>query len=45
MLENDLTSGVALNFNPAALINTALTMAGPSDLTSERLPVFGQPRK
>ena len=45
MLDNDLTSGVALNLNPAMLISTALTMAGPAGLSSEQLAVFGQPRK
>lgn len=45
MLENDVTSGVALNFNPTQLIRTAMTMAGPTGLTAHRLMVFGQPRK
>lgn len=45
MLENDVTSGVALNFNPTQLIRTAMTMAGPTGFTPGRLMVFGQPRK
>lgn len=45
LLENDVTSGVALNFNPATLIRTALTMAGPAGLSAQRLAVFGQPTK
>lgn len=45
MLDNDRTSGVALNFNPAVLIRTALTMAGPEGLSAQRLAVFGQPCK
>ena len=45
MLDNDRTSGVALDFNPAVLIRTALTMAGPAGLSPQRLAVFGQPRQ
>ncbi len=44
-LENDVTSGVALNYNPVVLIRSALTMAGPSGLSAQRLAVFGQPKK
>lgn len=36
-LMNDLTSGVSLNLQPAALLQTALTMAGPEGLTPKRL--------
>jgi AraC-like DNA-binding protein len=43
-LENNITCGVALNMNPAILIETALTMAGPEGLPSQRLSVFQQPR-
>jgi len=44
-LENDVTSGAALNFNPVDLIRAALTMAGPTELSAQRLAVFGQPKK
>jgi AraC-like DNA-binding protein len=44
-LENDVTSGVALNYNPVVLIRAALTMAGPSGLSAQRLAVFGQPKQ
>ncbi|MEB3260058.1 MAG: AraC family transcriptional regulator [Cyanobacteriota bacterium] len=43
-LENNVTSGVALYMNPAILIETALTMAGPEGLPPDRLNVFQQPR-
>jgi AraC-like DNA-binding protein len=43
-LENDITSGVALNIHPEALLRTALTMAGPEGLPAERMRVFQQPR-
>ncbi|MFN6132073.1 MAG: hypothetical protein ACK46L_04055 [Synechococcaceae cyanobacterium] len=45
LLENDVTSGVALNINPVVLIRSALTMAGPMGLNVQRLGVFGQPKK
>jgi hypothetical protein len=32
-LEKDVTSGVALHFNPVVLIRAALTMAGPTELS------------
>jgi hypothetical protein len=32
-LENDVTSGVALHFNPVVLIRAALRMAGPTELS------------
>lgn len=44
-LENDLTGGVSLNFDPSRLLSTALTMAGPEGLSVEQLAVFGQPRR
>ena len=44
-LENDLTSGVALNLNPTALLATALTMAGPEGLPAQRMAVFQEPRR
>ncbi|MFN6339455.1 MAG: helix-turn-helix domain-containing protein [Cyanobacteriota bacterium] len=43
-LENDITSGVALNLNPTSLINTALTMAGPEGLPARRMGVFEEPK-
>jgi AraC-like DNA-binding protein len=43
-LENTITCGVALNMNPAILIETALTMAGPEGLPAERLSVFQEPQ-
>jgi len=43
-LENNITCGVALNMNPAILIETALTMAGPEGLPPERLNVFQRPQ-
>jgi hypothetical protein len=36
---------VALHFNPVVLIRAALTMAGPTELSAQRLAVFGQPKK
>jgi hypothetical protein len=42
-LENDVTSGVALNISPASLVSTALTMAGPEGLPAGRLSVFQPP--
>jgi len=42
-LENNITSGVALNLDPSALLHTALTMAGPEGLPAERMAVFQQP--
>ena len=44
-LENDTTSGVALNLDPAILVATALTMAGPEGLPQHRLSVFQQPKR
>jgi AraC-like DNA-binding protein len=44
-LDNDITSGVALNLNPEALLRTALTMAGPESLPARRLGVFQEPRR
>jgi AraC-like DNA-binding protein len=44
-LENDTTSGVALNLDPATLLATALTMAGPEGLPPNRLSVFQQPKR
>ena len=44
-LENDVTSGVALNISPASLVSTALTMAGPEGLPAGRLSVFQQPKR
>ena len=44
-LDNDITSGVALNLNPEALLRTALTMAGPEGLPAKRLGVFQEPRR
>jgi len=44
-MENDITSGVALNVNPATLLATAITMAGPEGLPSDRLEVFQQPHR
>jgi AraC-like DNA-binding protein len=44
-LENDITSGVALNVHPATLLATALTMAGPEGLPPDRLEVFQQPQR
>jgi len=44
-LENDITSGVAINLNPATLLATALTMAGPEGLPPNRLSVFQQPKR
>jgi AraC-like DNA-binding protein len=42
-LENNITSGVALNLDPAALLRTALTIAGPDGVPAERMTVFQQP--
>jgi AraC-like DNA-binding protein len=44
-LENDITSGVSLNVNPAHLVATAITMAGPEGLSPHRLGVFQQPQR
>jgi AraC-like DNA-binding protein len=44
-LENDITSGVSLNVNPTTLIATAITMAGPEGVGSNRLAVFQQPQR
>lgn len=44
-LQNDTTSGVAINLDPAALLATALTMAGPEGLSPHRLSVFQQPKR
>jgi len=44
-LENDITSGVALNLPPTTLLQTALTMAGPEGLPAARLSVFQQPKR
>jgi AraC-like DNA-binding protein len=44
-LQNDTTSGVALNLDPATLVATALTMAGPEGLPPHRLSVFQQPKR
>lgn len=44
-LENDITSGVALNLDPTTLLHTALTMAGPEGLPAARLSVFQQPKR
>jgi hypothetical protein len=44
-LDNDITSGVALNLHPEALLHTALTMVGPEGLPAKRLGVFQEPRR
>ncbi len=44
-LENDITSGVSLNVNPAILLATAITMAGPEGVSPERLAIFQQPQR
>lgn len=44
-LENDITSGVALNLDPSSLLTAALTMAGPEGLPTARLSVFQEPRR
>lgn len=44
-LQNDITSGVSLNVQPASLLATALTMAGPEGLLPDRLAVFQQPKR
>ena len=44
-LENDTTSGVALNLDPATLLATAHTMAGPEGLPPHSLVVFQQPKR
>ncbi len=44
-LENDITSGVSLTVNPATLLSTAITMAGPEGLPPQRLQVFQQPQR
>jgi AraC-like DNA-binding protein len=44
-LQNDITSGVSLNVQPATLLATALTMAGPDGLPPDRLQVFQQPKR
>jgi AraC-like DNA-binding protein len=36
---------MALHFHPVVLIRAALTMAGPTELSAQRLAVFGQPKK
>lgn len=43
-LENNITSGVALNLNPEALFQTALTMAGPEGVPPDWLRRFQQPK-
>lgn len=43
-MENNITCGVALNLNPASLLQTALTMAGPEGLLPSRMAVFQEPR-
>ena len=43
-LENNITSGVALKLEPAALLRTALTMAGPEGVPPQRLKVLDQPK-
>lgn len=42
-LDNDITSGVSLNLDPAVLLATALTMAGPEGLRPESLLRLQQP--
>jgi AraC-like DNA-binding protein len=44
-LENDITSGVSLTVNPATLLSTAITMAGPEGVPPQRLQVLQQPQR
>lgn len=43
-LENNITSGVALNLDPEVLLQTALTMAGPEGVPADRMRRFQQPK-
>ena len=44
-LTNTITAGIALNIDPAALLCTAITMAGPNGINRNLRRILNQPRR